>query len=151
MCLKNLQTLRVTSTLLLFLGTVPYLLAQQDQNPPIRYRVVAINQADSTIRSISNEIELYLPLRIYFPSAFSPNGDGLNDTFGAVGEGIEKYKLTVYNRWGEILFSTYDVNIRWDGLYKGSLIPFGTYNYEAIAYGKEFGEIRKTGNVTVLN
>ena len=151
MRLKNSHTTRIICTLLLFFNTAQYLLAQQDQNPPARYRVVAVNHADSTIHSLSNEIELYLPLRIYFPSAFSPNGDGLNDTFGAVGEGIEEYRLTVYNRWGEILFSTYDVNTRWDGLYKGSLIPFGTYNYEAIAYGKEFGEIRKTGNVTVLN
>ena len=151
MDLKHSTTMQILLAVILLLIFTPYLQAQEDQNPPIRYRVVAVSKADSSIHSVSNEIELYLPLRIYFPSAFSPNGDGLNDTFGAVGEGIEKYRLTVYNRWGEVIFSSYDINTRWDGFYKGSPIPFGTYNYQVIAFGKEFGEIRKTGNVTVLN
>ena len=66
MRLKNSHTTRIICTLLLIFNTAQYLLAQQDQNPPARYRVVAVNHADSTIHSLSNEIELYLPLRIYF-------------------------------------------------------------------------------------
>ncbi|WP_185154371.1 gliding motility-associated C-terminal domain-containing protein [Fulvivirga sp. M361] len=118
---------------------------------PIIYRIVAVSDADSTVQSISNDINLYLPLKIYLPTAFSPNGDGLNDTFGAVGEGIDNYKLTVYNRWGEILFSSQQLAHKWDGLYKGAPVPFGTYTYEVQARGSEFGKIYKTGNVTVLN
>ena len=128
-----------------------HLLAQEYQNAPVHYRVVAVSGADSTVHSVSNSLALYLPLRIYLPSAFSPNGDGLNDTFGAVGEGIEKYRLTVYNRWGEVMFFTDDPGNRWNGQYEGSPVPFGTYNYEVLAYGREFGKIHKTGNVTVLN
>lgn len=125
--------------------------AQQYENKSINYRIVAVSSKNNTVESVSNEVKLYLPMKIYLPSAFTPNGDGLNDTFGAVGEGIEKYKLVVYNRWGESIFSTQNVEEKWDGLHKGKPVPFGNYNYKLVAYGKEFGEVNKTGTLTVLN
>ncbi|HNP16825.1 MAG TPA: gliding motility-associated C-terminal domain-containing protein [Fulvivirga sp.] len=137
--------------ILIFLIILTESINAQNQNEPIRYRVVAVNSTDNTIESVSNIVELYLPMKIYLPTAFSPNGDGLNDTFGAVGEGIEKYKLTVYNRWGEEIFASNDVSTKWDGLHKGTIVPFGAYNYELLAYGKEFGEVHKTGHVIVVN
>ena len=126
-------------------------LQAQANNNPIKYRIVAVNEADSAVQSVSNEISLYLPLRIYLPTAFSPNGDGLNDTFGPVGEGIETLKLIVYNRWGEIVFSSQDVAVKWDGRHNGKPVPFGSYSYELMASGKEFGSLRRAGSVTVIN
>ncbi len=137
--------------ILILLSVSSLAFAQQYENKSVNYRVVAINSEDNSIESVSNEIELYLPMKLYLPTAFTPNGDGLNDTFGAVGEGIEKYRLVVYNRWGESVFSTENVNAKWDGFYKGKPVPFGSYNYKLVAYGKEFGEVNKTGRVTVLN
>lgn len=124
---------------------------QNINNPPIEYRLVAVNATDLQIESVSNEIKLYLPAKLHLPTAFTPNGDGLNDTFGPVGEGIEGYKITVFNRWGEVIFSSRSVNEKWDGHHKGSPVPIGVYNYEVLAYGKEFGEIHKAGHVTVVN
>lgn len=124
---------------------------QEYNNDSEVYRVVAVSSADKNTESVSNEIRLYLPMKIYVPTAFSPNSDGLNDTFGAVGEGIEKYKLTVYNRWGEAIFHSQNPDVKWDGIHEGKRVPFGTYNYELLAYGKEFGQVHKTGSVTVIN
>lgn len=58
--------------------------------------------------------------QLFVPSAFTPNGDGLNDVFKSLyGENVVKYNLRVYNRWGEIIFSTKDKAKGWDGRYKG--------------------------------
>ena len=51
----------------------------------------------------------------YFPSAFTPNNDGLNDHFTGYGLGLEKYKMMIFNRWGEMLYETDDMNKGWDG------------------------------------
>jgi gliding motility-associated-like protein len=123
---------------------------QQAQNPAKTYRIVAVQAKNNTIQSVSNEVNLYLPVRMYLPSAFTPNNDGLNDTFGIVGEGIESCRLIVYNRWGEIVFSSERVDDKWDGKYKGKLVPFGAYSYEVVAFGKEFGKLQKSGNILVL-
>ena len=136
---------------IIILGSSNQGFAQYEQNPPVKYRVVAISAADSLVESVSNELELYYPMKIYLPTAFTPNGDGLNDSFGAVGEGIEKYKLVIYNRWGEPIFSSHAVNQKWDGQHNGRPVPFGAYSYELLAYGKEFGEVHRSGQVTVLN
>jgi len=121
------------------------------QNPPSEYRIAAIKTNNPDIVSVSNEIKLYLPMKIYLPTAFTPNGDGLNDTFGAVGEGIEAYQLRIYNRWGEIIFQAKSIKEKWSGLQNGKPVPQGEYSYELLAYGKEFGEIHTSGSVMVIN
>jgi gliding motility-associated-like protein len=58
---------------------------------------------------------------IYFPSAFSPNGDTRNDEFGALGNLsiITNFELKVFNRYGELVFSSKDPYKKWDGTFKG--------------------------------
>ena len=53
--------------------------------------------------------------RIYFPTAFSPNGDGLNDLFLPQGKDYEGIELQVYDRWGGLLFSSQSPSFAWDG------------------------------------
>lgn len=124
--------------------------AQNILNLPLEYRIVAIHAENNSIRSVSNELKLYLPMKLHLPTAFTPNEDGLNDTFGLVGEGVENCRLIIYNRWGEIIFYSITMDQRWDGRHKGKIVPFGSYSYEILAYGKEFGEIHQSGNVTVI-
>src|SRR6185369_14819161 len=59
---------------------------------------------------------------VYIPDAFSPNGDGLNDVFQPKGFGITRYELSIFDRWGERIFTTSDMTQGWDGSYpkKGS-------------------------------
>jgi gliding motility-associated-like protein len=67
----------------------------------------------------------------YLPSAFSPNGDGLNDLLRIIYHGSE-YKLlhfSVFNRWGEVVFNTRDFSQGWDGSYKGKPCDVGAYFY----------------------
>ena len=123
--------------------------AQETQNAPEQYRIKA-TAPDGRVLSYSNVVEVYKPLSITLASAFTPNGDGLNDTFGAIGDGIEAMELNVYSRTGQLVFRAKDISARWDGHHNGSPLPNGVYRYELIAYGKELGEVQKTGQVTLL-
>jgi gliding motility-associated-like protein len=68
---------------------------------------------------------------IYIPNVFSPNNDGKNDLFHIVAEGYSNYNLIIYNRWGEKVFTSTDVNILWNGKLNntGADAPDGTYYY----------------------
>jgi len=89
---------------------------------------------------------------IYIPNSFTPNGDGKNDVFyiKTVYE-FSEFKLTIFNRWGDMVFESEDINKGWDGTYKGKLVPLGVYVYQLTATIKDTGEQRKiTGRVTVV-
>lgn len=77
----------------------------------------------------SNKIELLQDPRVYIPNAFTPGG--LNPTFFPVGvfTDTKEYMMVIYNRWGQKLFTTTDVNLGWDGYFDGKLCPMGSYVY----------------------
>ena len=71
----------------------------------------------------------------YVPNTFTPDGDGYNQVFKPIfSTGYDPYnfQMLIFNRWGEIVFETYDVNIGWDGSYgdKGLDVQDGTYIYK---------------------
>lgn len=69
------------------------------------------------IDSVSVQITVNEGFAFFVPSAFSPNGDGLNDYFQVSGFGIDlnTFVLRVYDRWGRVVFITTDINSQWDG------------------------------------
>jgi gliding motility-associated-like protein len=92
---------------------------------------------------------------IYVPNAFTPNNDGFNDRFGVVALGVETMRLDVFNRWGELIFSTESVDGGWDGTYKGELVQDGVYPYRVTAtflpgYKPEWWTGESYGHITVL-
>ena len=93
-------------------------------------------------------------LDIYFPSAFTPNGDGNNDEFGPGPlsnlSGISEYTLHVYNRYGQLIFFSRDPYKGWDGKFKGRLIGNMTYVWQA-SYKRQNGvkEFQK-GSVSIV-
>ena len=91
---------------------------------------------------------------IYVPSAFTPNNDGINDIFKAIGIDLKDFKLVIYNRWGEKIFQTQDINIGWDGTYVGTPAPFGMYVWELEANDKNgnpmLTEIQSRGTVSLV-
>src|SRR5690606_16873288 len=70
---------------------------------------------------------------LYFPQAFTPNGDGLNDTYGGLGNagGLKFYALTIYGRWGQKVFSTNRLDDKWDGTFKGKPMHTQTFTWVA--------------------
>lgn len=62
------------------------------------------------------------------PTAFTPNGDGLNDTYHPILIGLgEITYFAIYNRWGDLLYETSDANLGWDGTFKAELQEIGNY------------------------
>jgi len=64
---------------------------------------------------------------LYVPNTFTPNGDGINDAFYALATEVKTFKLYVFNRWGENIFSTDNVAEHWDGTLNGGAVPDGVY------------------------
>jgi gliding motility-associated-like protein len=89
--------------------------------------------------------------RAFFPDAFTPNSDGLNDCFRVrCNAAVSRYQLSVYNRWGERVFHSIDPADCWDGVYKGTLQPNGTFYYYYDLYSKECGDVHDKGDVHLL-
>jgi gliding motility-associated-like protein len=88
----------------------------------------------------------------YIPNSFTPNGDGLNETFSAQGIDVTFFKMTIFNRWGELLYETSDREKGWDGKFQGEYVPGGEYVY-VIQYANtcSFDQVfQKKGTVAVV-
>lgn len=119
----------------LIVFTWTYSLVAQDVLENNVYRVTAYKNGNNQITSTSNYAEVIPPVSIYVPNAFTPNGDGINDTFGVKGEGIRNFHLFIFDRWGEKIFETTNPRQTWDGLYGGEPAEQGTYVVQVYAYG----------------
>ncbi|MEI6123156.1 MAG: gliding motility-associated C-terminal domain-containing protein [Bacteroidota bacterium] len=87
---------------------------------------------------------------VYIPNIFSPNGDGANDIFRVRGPNIDSVHLQVYNRWGNLVFESKDINAGWDGTYKGQDCEAGVYAFWATINFTNGQTIVKSGNVTLI-
>jgi gliding motility-associated-like protein len=97
-------------------------------------------------------IELTEDVTIYVPNSFTPDKDDLNDSWKPViTSGIERdsYELSIYNRWGELFFTTKDYTQGWDGTFRGNPVQNGTYSYQII-YSKT-GQTKKNTIVGHIN
>lgn len=88
---------------------------------------------------------------LYIPNTFTPDGNRYNNEFFAESFNIEVIKFEIFNRWGELIFESYnDKRFRWDGNYKGKPCQDGVYTYK-IRYKKpNTEEIEKTGHINLL-
>jgi len=84
------------------------------------------------------------------PNVFSPNGDGINDTFFPVTScNDEIFKLLIYNRWGTLVFESESIDKVWDGTSSGKKLSDGIYFFIA-EYTSKAGELKKQGSVTLM-
>lgn len=89
----------------------------------------------------------------YIPSAFTPNGDGKNDVFRLVSKGdIRLKELMIFNRYGQKIFISNDINDSWNGTFNGEPVDIGTYYYKLKAYCGNNNErlVEVKGDVTVV-
>src|SRR5690606_28831428 len=85
------------------------------------------------------------------PNAFSPNGDGNNDCYSLMLPIIPlEYELMIFNRWGNKVFATNNINECWDGNYKGAAQPGGVYVYYYKLTSTDCGEVSNKGNITLV-
>lgn len=113
------------------------------------YRIIAIS--NDSLESRSNTISVEKPYALYAPTAFSPDGDGINDYFNVVGQGLTNYTIEIYNRWGQMVFKSNDMSAKWDGNFRNKKAPAGTYVYKvnSVDFGSEIRLI-KSGSVSLV-
>lgn len=97
---------------------------------PGLYWVVKENNGCSFTDSVSIFQSDCIEGTLYMPNSFTPNGDGLNDAFGASYIGITEFELQIFNRWGQIIFETANIIQFWDGYYQNTPAPADIYIYK---------------------
>lgn len=99
----------------------------------------------------SAERELHIKgEHVYMPTAFTPNGDGLNDFFRPYGTGMKAWHLEIYNRWGELVFSGDESGEGWDGHFKNIPVPDDGYVYMCEGFGYSGKRFALKGTITIL-
>jgi len=132
------------------------------QNPSHRFTSLGTFNVNLTVTdqigckgSVEKPIVVKGISAVFFPNAFSPNGDGQNDLFKPVGSSLYNYTLTIYDRWGRVLFVSNDPDQGWDGSsLQGKPLPDGVYVWLA-AFTHDYGDniqkdLHLRGTVTLV-
>jgi gliding motility-associated-like protein len=111
---------------------------------------VQVSTAEGCTGSDSINVKVYANFEVFVPTAFSPNDDRLNDILRPLGKGIKMVKyFKVYNRYGQLVFESRDMNDGWNGTFKGKLQPMGVYVWMVGAIDI-FGRLMNKNGTTVL-
>jgi gliding motility-associated-like protein len=92
------------------------------------------------------------PLTLYVPNAFTPDGDGINDNWFVVGDGIVEYELFIFDRWGTTVWHSTDLSDIWIGGTEGEThyVPNGIYSYLIKYSGVNYDAQKVSGSITIL-
>ncbi len=117
---------------------------------------VTITTEHNCVGYDSVEVNIYCEPTIYVPNSFTPNGDGRNDFFYAQGEGIVEFEMLIFDRWGQLLFQTDQINLGWGGVYNNEPVQQDVYvwkiryRYEQWYQGPLSSTKELVGHVTLL-
>jgi len=120
-----------------------------EQNGTYNVMLTAIDEAGCKDQA---GIEFKSPLRTFIPTGFTPNGDGINDVFRIEGAGfgdrenISRFRIDIYDRWGDVVFSSIDPKFEWDA----DDAENGIYVYNLFLEGFGNQKIEKTGSIQVI-
>jgi gliding motility-associated-like protein len=115
------------------------------------YSVTVRSAAGCTNNAITNVIDKCEPT-VIVPNIFTPNNDPYNNNLQVFTDYISEFNLAIYNRWGELIFTSKNPSDRWDGKYKGELVKPDSFAWQityTAQYFPERGKITKEGAVTV--
>ncbi len=125
---------------------------EPDPNDPVtsvqRYRIIAVSAQG--VVSYSNFYKLVRQTPLFVPDAFSPNGDQANDVFLVKGATSDQFRLTVYSRWGQAVFSSTSISQGWDGTINGQPAIEGQYMYRIEVEDPDGNKTVRTGAVLLL-
>lgn len=113
------------------------------------YTLKLVNQVGCSLDTIVRILE---ECEVYMPNTFSPNGDGINDVFGAINQSfVSKWELTIFDRSGSMLYFTDNAYSGWDGTYNGKIAQVGVYAWSLVyRISSQEVDIYTFGDVTIL-
>lgn len=112
--------------------------------------VLVVSNSYGCSDTVSKIITIADEFVVYVPNAFTPNGDGLNDTFSVKGTGIKSFDIEIYDRLGHKVFQSKDINNCWDGKNKSSLTEDSEYTWKLIVSDFNNKYYTRAGNVMVV-
>ena len=122
-----------------------------DQNPTVT--LIANNEGGCS-DTMSYTLTIVEDLLYFIPNTFTPDGDKFNNEFVPVfssGYDATTYSLEIYNRWGELMFQSFDPNIGWDGTYQNNLCQSGTYIWKvSFKLSQNDSKVSDTGTLNLL-
>jgi gliding motility-associated-like protein len=101
------------------------------------------------IASVSNDALFKKEPNLYSPTAFTPNGDGRNDTFTIKGFFITRLEFNIFDRWGTLIYAN-DNSKPWDGKFNGRVMPNDTYVWTAKGSDLAGQNFSRSGTVILL-
>lgn len=111
---------------------------------------LSVSYDGECVETARRSISVFAEGALFLPNAFSPNGDGHNDHFAPLAEGMERFRLLIFDRWGRLLRSIESAD-GWDGRdASGAAAPEGVYAYQVEAWFFNGYHTRQTGTITVL-
>ena len=117
----------------------------------IEYVLSVRNAVGCTATDTINVRVFFLEPGLYVPTAFTPNGDGINNTFKPIALGIRSLdNFVIYNRFGELVFQTKQIGNGWDGKYKGAGQGTDTFVWYAEATDYKGKKLKKKGTVVLI-
>ncbi len=116
----------------------------------LSYVVVATPVQPGVGPSVSNRITILKKPNLFYPRAFTPNGDNLNDIFNVYGQYIDAFEMSIFNRWGELMYTTREISEGWDGSFKGNKMPEGTYTFIVRIIDRAGRNVKESGSVLLL-
>ncbi|MEQ9591751.1 MAG: gliding motility-associated C-terminal domain-containing protein [Cyclobacteriaceae bacterium] len=118
-------------------------------NQVVTYVVTAIATQNGLPVSISNKITLTKDINLFFPTAFSPNGDNLNDVFIVKGQFIVEMEFSIFNRWGELIYNN-NTGEPWNGTIGGKPVHEDAYIWSAQITDLAGRTFKESGTVAVV-
>ena len=102
-------------------------------------------KAADTIRVLTGDCDVYIP------SAFTPNNDNVNETFGVTDNvAVQYYFMQIYSKWGQLIFKSNDITQKWDGTFKGKKMPTGGYLWMLTYVNRKGKKIYEQGTVLLI-
>jgi gliding motility-associated-like protein len=114
------------------------------------YRIRALEARGGENEATSNVACIAFNPRVFAPNAFSPNGDDINDRFIVQGATLRQGQISIFNRWGQMIYSSGDLSEGWDGTYEGVAVPEGVYVYVIEGQGENGLPISLRGSITLI-
>ncbi len=114
------------------------------------YYFLTVTDANGCTDSDTVFINVNTDFGLYIPNAFTPSEGTTNLVFAAKGFGIKTLEMTIYNRWGEKLFETTELDKGWDGTLNGNPVESGVYVYSITAKPFKGDVIKRIGHVTLI-
>ena len=113
---------------------------------------MTVQSSDGCENTVYSLVHVKDDLQIFIPNAFTPDGSGFNDTFEVHGVGFSTYNMRIYDRWGQMVYSSGDGMKGWDGSHikTGNAVQQGLYIYDCVITDQEGGVHTRTGMVTLL-